>query len=225
VRAGDAEGRERLCRSGARPPFSLERLSLLPDGRVAYRLRRPRRNGATHLVMTPVSFLARIAGLMAPPRFPRLRQSGVLVPNAPWRAAVVGYGRGGDAAAKATHDAQERKRRMGKGKRKDDGNAAAILVDGGARRDEVGDMSRSSSSRTRLGSGVVQGVGARIDWARWLRRVDLDEVLACTCGALRRVLADVHDPEVVTAIVVHLGLPTEGPAVARARDPTGCEAA
>jgi hypothetical protein len=36
VRAGDVEGRERLCRYGARPPFSLERLSLLPDGRVAY---------------------------------------------------------------------------------------------------------------------------------------------------------------------------------------------
>ena len=30
VRAGDVEGRERLCRYGARPPFSLERLSLLP---------------------------------------------------------------------------------------------------------------------------------------------------------------------------------------------------
>ena len=43
----DDEGRERLCRYGARPPFSLERLSLLPDGRVAYRLRRPRRNGVT----------------------------------------------------------------------------------------------------------------------------------------------------------------------------------
>jgi hypothetical protein len=106
----------------------------------------------------------------------------VLGPNAPWRAAVVGYGRGGDAAAKATHDAPERKRRKGQGK-KEDGKAAAILVDGGARRDEVaevGDVSRSSSIRPRLGSGVVQGVGARIDWARWLRRVDLEEVLACT---------------------------------------------
>jgi hypothetical protein len=175
------------------------------------------RNRATHLVMTPVSFLARIAGLIPPPRFPLLRRSGVLGPNAPWRAAVVGYGRGGDTAAKATHDAPERKRRKGKGngKEKEDGNAAAILVDGGstegrrrvdggstegrrrvdagARRDavpEVGDVSRSSSSRTSLGSGVVQAVGARIDWARLLRRVYLEDVLACPCG--RRCWASVR---------------------------------
>ncbi|MGK3967967.1 hypothetical protein WMF38_27840 [Sorangium sp. So ce118] len=150
----------------------------------------------------------------------------MLGPNAPWRAAVVVYGRGGVAAAKAAHDAPKRKRR--KGKEKEDGNAAAILVDGGARRDEVpeeGDVPRSSPGRTSLGSGVVQVVGARIDWARLLRRVYLEDVLACPCGGRRRVIADLHDPEVVTAILVHLGLPTEGPAVARARDPAGCEAA
>ncbi|XYI03647.1 transposase [Sorangium sp. So ce1128] len=38
LRAGDRAGLERLCRYGARPPFSLERISLLPDGRLAYRL-------------------------------------------------------------------------------------------------------------------------------------------------------------------------------------------
>ncbi|WP_437529446.1 hypothetical protein WME79_47750 [Sorangium sp. So ce726] len=48
----------------------------------------------------------------------------MLGPNAPWRAAVVVYGRGGVAAAKAAHDAPKRKRR--KGKEKEDGNAAAI---------------------------------------------------------------------------------------------------
>src|SRR6476646_9993384 len=52
VRAGDREGLERLCRYGARPPFSLEHLSMLGDGRVAYLRCMPRRNGATHLVMT-----------------------------------------------------------------------------------------------------------------------------------------------------------------------------
>ncbi len=68
VRAGDREGLERLCRYCARPPFRLERLSLLPDGRLAYLLRKPRRNGATHLVMTPMQFLARISSLI-----PRMR--------------------------------------------------------------------------------------------------------------------------------------------------------
>jgi hypothetical protein len=68
VRAGDRDGLERLCRYGARPPFGLERISILPDGRVAYRLRKPRTNGARHLVLTPVQFLGRIAALVPPPR-------------------------------------------------------------------------------------------------------------------------------------------------------------
>jgi hypothetical protein len=70
VRAGDREGLERLCRYCARPPFSLERLSLLPDGRLAYLLRKPRRNGATHLVMTPMQLLARISSLIPPASLP-----------------------------------------------------------------------------------------------------------------------------------------------------------
>ena len=38
VREGDREGLERVCRYGARPPFRLERFSILPDGRIAYLL-------------------------------------------------------------------------------------------------------------------------------------------------------------------------------------------
>ena len=39
VAATDRNGRERLCRYGARPPFALRNLSRLPDGRIAYRLK------------------------------------------------------------------------------------------------------------------------------------------------------------------------------------------
>jgi len=81
VRAADREGLETLCRYGARPPFSRERLSLLPDGRIAYRLRRPRRNGATHLVLAPIAFMARLAALIPPPRYPLRLLSGVLAPH------------------------------------------------------------------------------------------------------------------------------------------------
>jgi len=35
VRAGDRAALERLCRYGARPPFRLERLSVLADGKIA----------------------------------------------------------------------------------------------------------------------------------------------------------------------------------------------
>jgi hypothetical protein len=46
-----------------RAPVALERLSMLQDGRVAYRLRQARNNGATHRVMTKVELLANTASL------------------------------------------------------------------------------------------------------------------------------------------------------------------
>ena len=55
VPAHDREGLERLLRYGLRAPFSQERLSLRPDGKVVYRLRRPwpHAQGATHLILEP----------------------------------------------------------------------------------------------------------------------------------------------------------------------------
>jgi hypothetical protein len=66
----------------------LERLSVLRDGRVAYQVKYPRRKG-THRVMTPVAFLARLAALVPPPRYPLLRYHGVLAPHAKRRGVVV----------------------------------------------------------------------------------------------------------------------------------------
>jgi hypothetical protein len=59
------------------PALEPERLSSLPDGRVAYRLRRARKNGATHLVLEPIAFMARLVALAPPPRYPLLRLPGV----------------------------------------------------------------------------------------------------------------------------------------------------
>src|SRR5271168_3334987 len=73
---------------------------MLAEGRGAYRLRKPRKNGATHLVMTPVELLAKIASVVPPPRRPRLRLSGVLGPKSSWRASVVP---GGAHAARHGH--------------------------------------------------------------------------------------------------------------------------
>jgi hypothetical protein len=47
----------------------------------------------------------------------------------------------------------------------------------------------------------------------------LYDVLACPCGGRRRILADVEEPSALVAILRHLGLPTEAPPLARARDP------
>jgi len=88
IEADDDEGRERLVRYCARPCFALDRLSLLPDGRIAYRVKYGGRGG-THRVMTPVELLARLAALVPPPRYPLVIYHGVLAPHSKWRSAVV----------------------------------------------------------------------------------------------------------------------------------------
>ena len=88
IAKGDDEGRERLARYCARPPFALERIELLRDGRVAYRVKTPRR-GRTHRVMSPVEFLARLAVLIPPPRYPLLRYHGVFAARSAWRPLVT----------------------------------------------------------------------------------------------------------------------------------------
>ena len=69
IAADDDEGRERLLRYCARPPFATDRIERLLDGRVAYLMKTARR-GSTHRVMTPIEFLARVAALVPPPFFP-----------------------------------------------------------------------------------------------------------------------------------------------------------
>ncbi len=87
--AGNRADRLRLLRYCARPPLQPERVSLLPDGRVVYRLRHRWPSDKTHSVMAPQQFLARLAALVPPPQQPLLRYHGVLAPRAHLRPAVV----------------------------------------------------------------------------------------------------------------------------------------
>ena len=86
------------------------------------------------------------------------------------------------------------------------------------------DYAAPKDSRTSLGDGVVKPVGARIDWASLLRRIYLEDVLACPCGGRRSIVADITERDVIVAILAHLGLPTAAPPIARARSPASGEA-
>jgi hypothetical protein len=221
VRRGDRAGLERLARYGARPAFSLERLSLLESGRVAYLLKKPRRGGATHLVMTPVQFLARIAALVPPPRYPLVRFAGVLAPGSTWRRAVVAKRPTlANPTLAARAGAGPRRERRKKLSRAEVATPATTLPLGSRDLCERGD----SPSRFALADPERLTADlppcARIDWASLLRRVYMDDVLACPCGGRRRIVADVQDRDVVVEILVHLGLDADPPPVARARDPT-----
>ncbi len=59
------------------------------EGNVVLKLKTPWCNGATHLVLTPVAFMQRLAALVPRPRLHLIRCHGVLVPNAGLRSKIV----------------------------------------------------------------------------------------------------------------------------------------
>ena len=178
--------------------------------------------------MTPVHFLARLAALVPPPRFPLLRFAGVLAPSSPWRAAVVpgprSVGAGGTCVNPSAGDRKAAKPKGAKGK-------SATMSPTLAPHDRPEQVAPAAppgaarGPRTSLGAGLGPQPFARIDWASLLRRVFLEDGLACPCGGRRRILSDVTDTSAIAAILAHLGLPTEPPLTARARDPAWCEPA
>jgi hypothetical protein len=90
--ASDRKGTERLVRYCTRPPLAIERLSVLGDGSVAYKLKYASKR-RSHRVMSPLEFMARLACIIAPPRLPLTRYHGVLAPNSSWRRAIVAQAR------------------------------------------------------------------------------------------------------------------------------------
>ena len=89
VPARDRERLERLCRYVARPPLAGERMSVLDDGRLLYRLKRRWRDGTTHMVFEPLELIEKLAALVPPPRINLVRYHGVLAPAARNRAGIV----------------------------------------------------------------------------------------------------------------------------------------
>ena len=62
-----------------------------------------------------------------------------------------------------------------------------------------------------------KGGGRSIDWASLMRRVFLLKVLACACGARRRVIAAIEPGPTAKRILEHLGLPTSTPGMEPSR--------
>jgi hypothetical protein len=89
IEGHDRQGRERLLRYCARPPFALERIERIDEERILYHLPKPTPGGQTRLTLTPREFIGRLAALIPAPRLHRHRNSGVLAPNARLRLAVT----------------------------------------------------------------------------------------------------------------------------------------
>jgi hypothetical protein len=89
ARAGDRERLEILVRYLTRPPLANDRLSELPDGRLALRFKQVWRDGTTHVVFTPHELIEKLIPLIPRPRAHLVRYHGILGPAAEDRDKVV----------------------------------------------------------------------------------------------------------------------------------------
>ena len=97
--ADDRQALEQLCRYITRPALANERVQTNAAGQVVLKLKTPWRDGTTHLVMSPLVFLQRLAALVPRPRLHLIRFHGVVAPNARLRAQVVPQGPAGEGLA------------------------------------------------------------------------------------------------------------------------------
>jgi len=80
---------EHLCRYITRPAIANERIKRNHAGQVVLQLKSAYKDGTTHIVMSPLEFMQRLAALVPRPRLHLIRFHGVLAPHAKLRAAIV----------------------------------------------------------------------------------------------------------------------------------------
>jgi hypothetical protein len=208
-------GREILLRYCARPLLSLERLSVLDDGRIAYRIKKPWRPDRTHRVMTPLEFMARLVALIPPPRTPLIHFHGAFAPNFRRRALVVPVG-GAPPDSKNARSPPP---------------SVANCEHGGTSRASpantirVGNAPASESQCTEpaefnlapppslppIELTPFKSAPWRIDWATLLLRVHDVDALACPCGGRLRFIELATDRARAREILDRLGLPLDAP--------------
>jgi hypothetical protein len=79
--ADDRQALEQLCRYITRPALANERVQTNAAGQVVLKLKTAWRDGTTHLVMSPLEFMQRLAALVPRPRLHLIRLHGVLAPT------------------------------------------------------------------------------------------------------------------------------------------------
>ncbi len=77
------------CRYITRPAIANERIKRNRAGQVVLQLKSAYRDGTTHIVISPLEFMQRLAALVPRPRLHLIRFHGVLAPNATLRSEIV----------------------------------------------------------------------------------------------------------------------------------------
>ncbi|MFT5290576.1 MAG: hypothetical protein ACI82F_002651 [Planctomycetota bacterium] len=204
VEAHDRVRLEHLCRYVARGPLAAERLSLSPEGQVVLELRRPWRDGTTHFVFDPLTFIERLAALVPRPGVHQVTYHGVLAPASTWRDMIVPPPPPLDLdPAPAGHKA------------KAPAAQAAPPLQALAEYEAAVEYKAARSS-----PAPPSPSSDPYSWSALMRRVFRIDVLHCThCGGRRKLIAFITHPPDIRRILGHLKLPVDPPPIAPARPP------
>jgi hypothetical protein len=246
--ATDRAALERLCRYCLRPSFAPQRLSILPDGRIAYHLKRPF-EGRTDLVLEPMALMKRLASLVPRPRVNLIRYYGVFSPGSPLRRRVAqsaarlaatpscGHAHSSDVPlanvcvpeAQASAAVAEQVSASHKAKA-----LPALPLAAPSQPDQPTYPPELGLSRWLMpspeaivitpadGPEDIEVRPRRLEWSQLILRVFKQDVMRCHCGGQREVIAFIdatQQPDVVEKILVHLGISATMPSIAPARAP------
>jgi len=233
VPGGLPAARERLIRYCARPPLALERLSVLEDNRICYRIK----DTDQVRLMTPMQFMARLAALVPPPRHPLVRFYGVWAPHSRWRSRVV----------TATPKTKRSTCSDPSGPLVAPAGADGVTLGEGETAPPPAPSGVPSTCGTRLTSSRSQAASAaalpraeaaplapshdaaeelrftrlsRLAWATLYQRVfDIDPLECSRCGGRMRFVEVIEDVGRARSELRRRNLPAEPPPLSRARSP------
>ena len=94
ARSKPSSGKSRMRGWLTRPPLAAGHLHRVDADHLTFRLKTPLSDGTTHLLLSPLELLEKLAGLIPPPRLNRVRDHGLLAPHAHDRRPVGGMGAG-----------------------------------------------------------------------------------------------------------------------------------
>ncbi len=199
--ADQREKLEHLCRYITRPAIANERLTLNRAGDVVLQLKSPYHDGTTHVVMSPLEFMQRLAALVPRPRLHLIRFHGVLAPNARLRPEII------PSSGRQAGDAPSFGCQTG-----------TIPVPGipvpGFPTVPVNAHTPSADPAEALPPAAP----ARLSWARLLKWVFEIDIEQCPqCGGPLMIIAAIEHPPVIAKILAHLGLPARAPPRSPAR--------
>jgi hypothetical protein len=217
IAANDDLGRERLCRYGLRPPFSLSRFRVLRDGRISYRVKKSARRSSRCRIMTPVECIARLCALVPPPRYPLTRFHGVLAPRAKLRPHIVPKLPPNASRSCAASPATRKGLKDATGRTEDRprprDRGGAILptalpvaattlartIDGA---DVPAPNILSAKHLGRIGGGLLYAATSNVPWATLLARTFEVDVKSCVrCGGRLEVRAVVTEHDIARKIL------------------------